>query len=939
MVAASSPSGFADGSRVSSSGGGINIAGIFARAVFLPQWEKLRWVPKFRADGRAMVIYRIDGAGFYVCRPKFHQSHLVKTAGGWWWKHEWKQWVTRNPVAVENLRKATGWGLVDFEGRPQDAGKVDGALDAGKLDLDGHPSAAVSSEYSPPSPAGLSYLPFQRAGVEYALGKEHVLIADEMGLGKTIQALGVVAALGEAAGNVLVVCPAALKLNWRDEALKWLPGVPVGVLGQKEPLPKSGLFVVNYDQLQKWQDFTHGRLWDVLILDEAHFLGNAKSIRTRLCLGDAFGRGAIPAQKLVALTGTPISNRVEEIFPLLRRMLPERFRFFAEFEDRYGSGQNLGELQMLLRDKVMVRRMKADVLKDLPEKWVRRIEIPCDHEPAIEATAVYRQARARYAEMMRDPAGANTRERAFALETAQRAMQEAQAVAMRETKNAKTAAAVDFVAEAIEEARGSGRAKVVAFVWHATMAAALLHRFGSRAVAVTGEDSDPHRRREAVERFQKDPKVELFVGNLKAAGAGLTLTAANREIMVELHWNPALLAQAEDRCIAAGQPVYCVSGGMAGIKVIEDVKTGDFVMSHKGTMKLVTATGKKTWVDGRMARIEYVGSCEPLECTHDHRLLVVPKGEFEPRWVEARNVCACDSLVMPRPQEGDTLEAVLIRDEWRIYQSGEKANPRYVRLPDFVAIDDEWIFVFGWYAAEGFASVSGGKGRFLSFSGHKKEIGNLERIQRLFARYGVKGSIYAAKDGDGIELRVYSAELAFWFRDWFGQGEKGKRLPAEIMGMSRRQTKLFLDTYVEGDGYSRNKGHEWVSASKTLALQVCILAAKCGYAPCLNRSSEASGPHWVGSYRENTLSDLPFLLRKVRSNNLHWQRRPKVYDLTVEGDESFMVGLASVHNCHRIGQERGVVCDYLVCAGTIDEDIMRKIERKKKEAGAALNRG
>lgn len=503
-----------------------------------------------------MVIHRIVGGGMWVCCPKFTQSHLVKSAGGWWWKHEWKKWVTRKEDSVAALVALTGWGVVDFAGKPEDAGKAGRAMDGELLaSLDGHPSAAVDTEFIPPAPEGLEYLPFQRAGIEYAMGRDHVLVADEMGLGKTIQGIGIVNVLGDAVSNVLVVCPAALKLNWRDEMRKWLVrrDLPVAVLGQKEELPRAGVFVVNYDQLAKWQAVTHGRLWDVVILDEAHYLGNAKSARTRLCLGDAFGRGAIPAQKVVALTGTPVSNRVDELFPLLRRMLPEKFRFFAEFEARYGDGQNLGELQMILRDRVMVRRVKKDVLKDLPSKWVRRIEIPCEHEPALEATARYREARARYAEMMRDPAGANTRERAYALEVAQRGMQEAQASAMRETKNAKTTAAVDFVAEAIEEARGSGSAKVVAFVWHATMAAALAHRFAGRVVLVTGEDSDPQRRREAVERFQNDPKVELFIGNLKAAGAGLTLTAANREIMVELHWNPALLAQAEDRAHRIGQ--------------------------------------------------------------------------------------------------------------------------------------------------------------------------------------------------------------------------------------------------------------------------------------------------------------------------------------------------------------------------------------------------
>lgn len=501
-----------------------------------------------------MVIYRIDGGPLHVVAPKFHQRHLVKLAGGWYWKNDWKRWCTNKPDAVERLKTATKWEVSDYAGDPKKAGCAVTSFDGVMQSLDNHPSAALSSDYMPPAPEGLSYLPFQRAGVEFALQKEHVLIADVMGLGKTIQALGLINAMGDEARNVLIVCPSALKLNWRDEAQKWLVGnKPVAVYGQKEDLPKYGVFIVNYDQLQKWQSATHGRLWDVLVLDEAHFLGNAKSVRTRLCLGDAFGRGAIPASKIVALTGTPISNKVEELFPILRRMMPKKFQFFADFEDRYGSGQNLGELQMLLRDNCMIRRMKEDVLKDLPEKWVRKIEIPCESEDALDATQKFREAKRRYAEAMKAPEGHNIGERAFYLKQAEMALQMAQSVAMRETKNAKAAAAVEFVANAIEEARGTGKAKVVAFVWHATMASALHSRFGNRCVMVTGEDSDPVRRRESVRAFQEDDHIELFVGNLKAAGAGLTLTAANREIMVELHWNPALLAQAEDRAHRIGQ--------------------------------------------------------------------------------------------------------------------------------------------------------------------------------------------------------------------------------------------------------------------------------------------------------------------------------------------------------------------------------------------------
>jgi hypothetical protein len=275
-----------------------------------------------------------------------------------------------------------------------------------------------------------------------------------------------------------------------------------------------------------------------------------------------------------------------------------------------------------------------------------------------------------------------------------------------------------------------------------------------------------------------------------------------------------------------------------------------------------------------------------------------------------------------------------------------KPNSRHVRLPDRIQIDDEWLFVFGWYAAEGFSSISPSKGRFVSFSGHQKERHILERIAKVFDRLGAKSTIYASKTTKGIELRVYSIELAIWFMAWFGHTAKHKKLPEELMNLSARQSAILLRAYIEGDGHTRNGGHEWVSANKELAVQFCLLSAKCGYAPCMHRSSPASSRHsrnkgrdnlpddkekrnWVGSVRQATATSKPYILRKVRSVTLDYQRRPKVYDLTVEDDHSFMVGFASVHNCHRIGQKDSVTCSYLVIEDSLDDVMLSSINKKR----------
>ena len=117
----------------------------------------------------------------------------------------------------------------------------------------------------------------------YALQRSDTLIADEMGLGKTIQALGLINA-DKAIGNVLVVCPASLKLNWKREAQKWLTR-PLKVSIANGAFNPGGLVIVNYEQVKKYRAQIDAVQWDLLVVDEAHYLKNGKADRTAAVLG------------------------------------------------------------------------------------------------------------------------------------------------------------------------------------------------------------------------------------------------------------------------------------------------------------------------------------------------------------------------------------------------------------------------------------------------------------------------------------------------------------------------------------------------------------------------------------------------------------------------------------------------------------------------------
>jgi SNF2 family DNA or RNA helicase len=411
-------------------------------------------------------------------------------------------------------------------------------------------SRATDAIVDVPAPAGLSYLPYQRAGISYMMGRQASLLADEMGLGKTIQAIGLINA-DPTVFRVLVICPASLKLNWQRELRRWLTR-PLSVEVANGSFPISDVVVINYDVLAKHREAIDDVAWDLLIVDECHFLKNPDAKRTQQVLGKVDRRAKrvavapIRSRRRVFMTGTPIVNRPVELWPIVQSLDPAGLgrsffgyakRYCAAHEGRYGwdftGSSNLDELQRRLRATFMVRRLKEEVLTDLPPKRRQIVVLPTDEASArlIEAE---RAAYERWEE---------------ALSTSSAATAEFSEMSRlrHETGLAKVAVAVEFLREALDEG-----GKIVAFAHHRDVISALAAEFGEAAVAMTGETPIAERQA-AVDRFQTDPKCRLFVGSIQAAGVGITLTAAQHVVFVELDWVPGNVTQAEDRCHRIGQ--------------------------------------------------------------------------------------------------------------------------------------------------------------------------------------------------------------------------------------------------------------------------------------------------------------------------------------------------------------------------------------------------
>jgi len=411
--------------------------------------------------------------------------------------------------------------------------------------------------------------PFQKKGVSFIEQKRgRALIADEMGLGKTIQALAWLQ-LHPELRPAIVLCPAHLKLNWAQEANATLSGnLNLQILFGKDTTQAltGDIIIINYDILandyetivdpvtgkkkQKeivqtgWVDFLIALNPRVLVFDEAHYIKSNSAQRTK-----ATKKLAKRIPHIIGLSGTPIVNRPIEGFNIAqiinKAIFPDFWKYARTFCNAKHNGfgwdftgsSNKEELHKKLTESFMIRRKKADVLPELPDKI--RSFVPMDLSNKRE----YLRAEMAFIEYLHAEKGlaasikAQKAEHLTKIETLKQ-------LAVR----GKINQALDWIQDFLED----NDEKLVIFTTHKEIVDTLMNEFRGIAVKVDGSVT-AQKRDLAVKAFQNDPRARLFIGNIQAAGTGLTLTAASTVIFLELPWTPGELVQAEDRCHRIGQ--------------------------------------------------------------------------------------------------------------------------------------------------------------------------------------------------------------------------------------------------------------------------------------------------------------------------------------------------------------------------------------------------
>jgi SWI/SNF-related matrix-associated actin-dependent regulator 1 of chromatin subfamily A len=384
----------------------------------------------------------------------------------------------------------------------------------------------------------------QKVAIEKLAGSKRFILADDMGLGKTTSTI--IAALETGSKKILIICPASLKINWQREIENYSDR-PTFIAEGKKFSTDHDFVIVNYDILKNFHDpkdkensLLEKSNFDLVILDEAHMISNAQAQRTKII--NSYVKNI---DKVWLLTGTPMTSRPMNYYNLLSIIESPVAQNWMAYAIRYCQGYqfNAGKRKVWnvsgasnleeLRDrtsKQILRRLKEEVL-DLPDKIITPVYLRLKSSEYENLMGEY------YDWYDKNPE-----------ESSSLTVQFSKLMKVRKViANEKTKQTIEFAENILEQGK-----KIIIFTNFTDSLQTIYNHFGKQAVYLDGSCSNSVRQ-QAVDLFQNDEKIRVFVGNLKAAGVGLTLTSAEVVIMNDLSFVPAEHAQAEDRAYRYGQ--------------------------------------------------------------------------------------------------------------------------------------------------------------------------------------------------------------------------------------------------------------------------------------------------------------------------------------------------------------------------------------------------
>ena len=414
--------------------------------------------------------------------------------------------------------------------------------------------------------------PYQKEGVYWLrfLSRNGLggILADEMGLGKTLQTLAFLRTLD---GPSLVVCPSSLLFNWVREAQKFVPELKVLCIEGSDraklflQIFESNLVLTSYPLLRRDIDRFRDFQFSSIFLDEATHIKNPDTQNAQAAM-------ALVGRHRFVLTGTPVENSVRDLWSLLHFVLPGYLGRREDFRERYelpisrGSQPERARLAKRLRP-VMLRRLKQQVVKELPEK-IEQITY-CDLSP--EQEELYQKLRQESRRKLDDLSGTKDQGRAriVMLTALLRLRQVCCDLRLFGQEAVRPSAKMELLEELLEEAMDGGH-RVLLFSQFVSMLRLIRARMDETGIRYGYLDGETKDRAKAVDEFQQSADLPLFLISLKAGGMGLNLSAADTVIHFDPWWNPAVEAQATDRAHRIGQTRVVTSYKLIARSTVEE---------------------------------------------------------------------------------------------------------------------------------------------------------------------------------------------------------------------------------------------------------------------------------------------------------------------------------------------------------------------------------
>ncbi len=398
--------------------------------------------------------------------------------------------------------------------------------------------------------------PYQVQGAQWLVSHSKTglggLLADEMGLGKTVQTLALLEVVG---GPALVVCPSSLVWNWKREAKEFLALFKVVTLDGPDrealfsQITDCDLAITSYALLRRDIDRYRDLSFSTVVLDEAQHIKNPESQNAKAAC-------ALRARSRFILTGTPIENSIRDLWSLFDFLLPGYLGSRQDFKDRYETPLLEGNKEDVARrlsrriQPYVLRRLKRDVLEDLPEKIEQIVEVELTPSQKAAYAGFQIAARKEIDALAESSASGAARMRILtALLRLRQLCCDLRLIRPEEqTPSSKILALLELLQEAVD-----GGHRVLVFSQFTSMLDLIGAALDEEKISYCRLDGSTRDREGVVRRFQEDPSLVVFLMSLKAGGVGLNLTAADTVIHFDPWWNPAVEDQATDRAHRIGQ--------------------------------------------------------------------------------------------------------------------------------------------------------------------------------------------------------------------------------------------------------------------------------------------------------------------------------------------------------------------------------------------------